>query len=253
MKIDYISDLHLDFHVKHDGNQLKWIKKTNDFLNSLLPEEKGEVLIIAGDLSHYNLQSKWLLEFFSDEYEKVFFTIGNHDLYLISDNQRKKYGGSKFKVYELLEMISHLPNVHLLLDYNVVNYKGIKFSGSTNWYSLDTFEELNFFNSVMNDSKLIHRIDIKQANYLEGREYEELENVDVIVTHVPPIIIDSHHKFRSTYCYLNQLTELKAKHYIFGHCHEQNEYEKAEVKFYINALGYPNENKGTKIKSFEIK
>ena len=62
MKIDYISDLHLDFHIS--VYVATWKSKTFAFLNSMLPEQKGDILVIAGDLSHYNRQSFFILEFF---------------------------------------------------------------------------------------------------------------------------------------------------------------------------------------------
>lgn len=272
MKIDYISDFHLDFHVKHDTNHSKWKRQTEQFLEELLPNKLGEVLIIAGDLSHYNIQSKWILEYFSKLYKQVFFVLGNHDLYLISNNQSSKYNhNSKNREYELASKISNLFNVTMLCDFDVYEYEGVKFSGSTNWYSLTKFKDRQFFNSISNDSRLIKGVDIGHLNYLDVENYNKLDGVDVIVTHVPPIIINSHYKYGSTSCYLNKLKSFKAKHWIFGHCHEQNVYEKEDVKFYINALGYPNEftswmnlldyqkekriefwNEWKKIKSFEV-
>lgn len=273
MKIDYISDLHLDFHIRHDGNYEKWENKTHLFLEKLLPDTKGEVLIIAGDISHYNIQSKWCLDYFSKEYEKVFFVLGNHDYYLISHGQRDKYKKkSKEREYELMGLILHLTNVTLLNNYDVFEYGGVTIAGSTNWYPLTEFKDVNFFNTVSNDSRLINGMDIGNENYKEGLYYEKLLDVDILVTHVPSILINSHHKYGSSSCYLNELKQIKAKHNIFGHCHEQSVYDKAGIKFYINALGYPNEwlnhmnpleyskeernhfaSKWNTIKSFEVK
>lgn len=273
MKIDYISDLHLDFHIKHNGNYEKWENKTQLFLEKLSPDTKGEVLVIVGDLSHYNIQSKWCLEYFSKQYEHVFFVLGNHDYYLISNGQRDKYkNNSKNREFELMSMISHLQNVHLLFGYEVFNYDGVRFAGSTNWYPLTEYKDIQFFNSVSNDSRLIKALGIGNENYKESEAYKNMDDVDVLVTHVPSILINNHHKYGSTSCYLNELKQIKAKHNIFGHCHEQSVYDKAGIKFYINALGYPNEwlnhmnplkyskeerqkfaSEWNKIKSFEVK
>lgn len=242
MKVDYISDLHLDFHIKHNGNYSKWESHTHLFLEGLLPDNKGEILIIAGDLSHYNIQSKWCLEYFSKQYSHVFFVLGNHDYYLVSHGQRKKYKNkSKEREFELMSMLVSLSNVTLLYDFEVYQYKNIKIAGSTSWYPLTEFKDVSFFNSYSNDSKLISGLDIGNENYHEGLAYENMGGVDILVTHVPSIIINSHHKHGGTSCYLNELKNIKARYNIFGHSHEQEEYNKAEVKFYINALGYPNE------------
>ena len=88
MKISYISDLHLDFYVRMDK---KSGQKTPAFLTTLLPEEKGEILVIAGDISHYNKQSFLALQFFSTIFEQVIFVLGNHDYYLVSGEQQKEY------------------------------------------------------------------------------------------------------------------------------------------------------------------
>lgn len=250
MKISYISDLHLDFYV---GLKKKLEQKTVDFLTTLLPEEKGEVLVIAGDISHYNKQSFLALQFFSTIFEQVIFVLGNHDYYLISGNQQKKYHRkSREREVELYNMISQLPNVKLLTHFERFQYKDVSFAGATNWYALANFKEQQFFKVSSNDSVLIKAMDIQAINRLEMSAYQNLQEVDVLITHVPPITIDTHRYRNSTACYLNELPDINARVCIFGHCHEQKMYEKAGIRFYINALGYPDEKLERKIQSFEL-
>ncbi len=242
MKIDYVSDLHLDFHIRISGNEDKYKKNTIAFLETLLPEQIGDVLVIAGDISHYNRQSFIALEYFSQVYKRVFFVTGNHDYYLISGEQEKKYKrNSMNREMELVSMTAFLMNVTFLHNFEVIEYRGVKFSGSTSWYPLTEFKDRNFFNSISNDSRLIKGYDIGQMNYIQSEKYKLMPEVDVLVTHVPSIVINSHIKHGDTSCYLNELKDVKARHNIFGHCHEQNTYEKDDCKFYINALGYPDE------------
>lgn len=242
MQVDYISDLHLDFYIKHNGNYSKWETKTHDFLRDLVPNKKGEILIIAGDLSHYNIQSYWAVEFFKNIYEHVFVVYGNHDYYLISNGQSKKYKHQSInRVIELTNMLKDFDNVTVLQDFEVKEYKGFKIAGSTSWYPLTEFEDYNFFKTYSNDSVLIKGFNIGNENYRESEKYNEMEDVDILVTHVPPIIIDSHHIYSGTSCYLNELKNIKANYHVFGHCHEQAIYNKAGIRFSINALGYPKE------------
>lgn len=82
--------------------------------------------------------------------------------------------------------------------------------------------------------------------------YKQLKMVDVIVTHVPPIYVNSHLEKRSTACYLNPLPAVKAQHYVFGHCHEQEVYQHQAAMYYMNALGYPDEKLPRKIRVFTV-
>lgn len=243
MKIDYISDLHLDFHKYNVNNLRKWEKETKDFVKSLIKEDKGDVLVIAGDISHYNIQSKWAIEQFSKEYEFVIFVLGNHDYYLVSNTQKKKYGNSLNRVLELKELVKDISNVKLLDRFEIFNYKGTTFCGSTNWYSLIEEEEYKFFKKESNDSKLISGFDIKRRSAFENFSRELLGDleIDVLITHVPCQIINTHLEFGNTYCYYNEINNIKAKHIIFGHCHEQEKYNYVNSTVYMNALGYDNE------------
>lgn len=260
MRISYLSDMHLDFWIPFVLSQEKWRKRTEEFVEKLIATDldKHEVLAIAGDISHFNSQSLWALETFSDYYEQVFFTYGNHDMYLVSKNQSNKYKNhSKNRVNELYANIADNPNfnnVHPLFTDKTFTYKGVTFGGNPLWYPLETFEQQVFFNSVSNDSKLIKGLNISGEHHINQVQYESLlaKNVDVMISHFPVINIDSHLKYNSTACYLTHVKDIQAKHWIFGHSHEQKVYEKPYCTFYMNAIGYPDEKLELSVKSFTI-
>jgi len=250
MKIAYISDLHLDFYVQPWGS---WEQKILPFLTQLLPTEPADVLIIAGDLSHYNTQSIFALRFFAAHFHHVFYVMGNHDYYLVSRNHATRYQKkSALREIELHEMTKTLPNVTWLQNYEIMAFNGVLFAGATNWYGLKTATEQTFFEEQSNDSKLIRHYNIKDRHAREMAAYEQLDKVDVLVTHIPPLYINSHLVNRSPACYLNQLKAGKAKHYIFGHCHEQEVYQQQDAMYYINALGYPDEKLPQKMRVFTM-
>lgn len=253
MRIDYISDLHLDFYLKKTGHLEIDRSRTEKFLEQLLPETIGDVVIIAGDLSHENTQSFDSLNYFSQLYKQVFFVWGNHDYYLISNSKSDKYRhNSTRRLAELLQMMDGLTNVQLLENYEAHLVDGIRFAGATNWYPLERAEDVAFFKERSNDSRLIKGFNIKQAHDKETYLYDQLLEVDVLITHVPPLFIDSHEKEGNTSCYLNKLDDVSAKVCVFGHCHERNSYREQGVSYYVNALGYPDEQEIGKIKSFTI-
>lgn len=250
MKVAYISDLHLDFYVQPWA---AWQRKMDKFLEKLLPDEEVDALIVAGDLSHYNTQSHFALQYFAEHFQQVFYVMGNHDYYLVSNNHATRYKKrSEQREIELHEMNKSLPNVTWLRHYEIVEFDGVLFAGATNWYGLKSAEEQAFFEERSNDSKLIKRFNIKDRHTVEMASYEQLGTVDVIVMHVPPIYVNSHLEERSVACYLNQLATVKAKHYVFGHCHEQEVYKQHGVTYYINALGYPDEKLPRKMRVFTV-
>src|SRR5258708_3863773 len=118
LKVDFISDIHVDHYVSI--NLPKETQKTqiHKFCKKLIPENPGEVLIIPGDISHFNFQSKLLLECFANLYEKVFWIVGNHDLYNFP--QTNYNGDSRNRIKDLVDSLSHIPNIHFFDD-NILN------------------------------------------------------------------------------------------------------------------------------------
>lgn len=257
MKIDYVSDLHINHYVRFNDNQIKFQKKTREWSNEILDTGSGEVLIIAGDFGEINKQALWFVEEAAKRYKKVFVTIGNHDLYIINNNQKKKYGDSKGRVKELVGMIGEIGNVTLFDVGGVETYKGVKFAGSPLWYLPKSDKGIEFFKIMSNDSNYIK---LKYKNALNTIRtlwtetitwYQKLGDVDVIFTHVPPVH-SPYLNHAPNECYMVDVSTLKAKHWIFGHDHSQGKFVKAGVSFYSNCLGYPVENLEPTLKSFEL-
>jgi|SRR5699024_690379 len=258
MKISYISDLHLDFHVPFTKNQIKFANRTIEFVRNLVESDKGnkDVLVIAGDISHLNKQSYLCIEEFSKHYKKVLIIYGNHDYYLISKNQSNKYkNNSANRVEELTEMLRSLSSVHVFTkDSPTFIYKDVKFGGLTMWYPLKTCEQQQFFQEFSNDSKLIKGFNIEEAHEEDMETYGYLlqDDVDIMISHVPVINIDSHSKYDGTSCYFTPVKDIDVSHWIFGHSHEQKIYRKPYGNFYMNCLGYPEEELELTIKSFYL-
>lgn len=256
--VSYISDIHADFYAPFTKNQIKFEQRTREFIQRLIQTDTSnkEVLIIAGDVSHLNTQSYWCIDEFSKHYKQVLLCYGNHDFYLVSKNQERKYKGNSLnRVNELTEMLKPLDNVHVFNnDSYVYEHNNIKFGGLTMWYPLETPEQQMFFYNISNDSKYIKGFNILYAHDEDQSTYKKIlkENVDVMISHVPVINVDSHFKYNSTACYLTPLKDIQVKHWVFGHSHEQRVYNKPYCKFYMNAIGYPEEKMGLKIRHFTL-
>jgi len=264
MKIQYISDLHLDFYT--NGNTPKKIKIL--FHRFIKP---GEVLIIAGDISHYNSQTIEFLRYCSDNFNKIFIITGNHEMYNISKAQEKKYKTRYARINELKKMITF--NNITFLDGTSEVYNSVKFAGCMAWYDCSYYYKLDrtyiedaktHWKNYSNDSNLIPGI----TNPLDIWEDEKPKIIkaietkpDIMITHFCPVSegIAMSNKYKldkgtGYYCFdgLDLVDKYKPKYWIHGHMHDTKEFEIYDTKFLRNPVGYPNESKGFEIKEFEI-
>ena len=264
LKVDYISDLHMGFVI---GNKRtshhKVMDKISKFVESTLPEELGEVLVIAGDVDEYNTNIIYTFEEYAKYYDKIFFVYGNHDLYLMSQNQRTKYrNNSRNRQEELKKRVNDhntLKEIVSILDNDIVNYKGKTIAGTMLWYTLPLTYDQIWWGVNSNDSRKIyprghewseerHSIDIEFYKTLEDK------NIDLLITHVPPVHLNDRHKPSASYhnVAVSDLG-LYADHWICGHQHVRKVKKLGNTSIYINASGYTGELVGeSKIKQFDI-
>lgn len=203
------------------------------------------MLVLAGDFSEWNNQTLWILDECAKHYERVYFTYGNHDMYLLTKSQRKKYGDSMGRIKELVRLASAIEKVVPLIK-TVNEYKGKVFAGDVMWYLPKTLKDWEFFRGVSNDSQNIclngfSNEDATRKMWKESMDwYDTLEDklIDVFVSHVPPIH-NPYSPFEPNSLYMVDVPFLCAGHWICGHDHMQRQFAKAGVQFHMNAIGYP--------------
>ncbi|WP_369598807.1 metallophosphoesterase [Staphylococcus hyicus] len=266
INISYINDLHIDHWVMNNKSYEKHKKSVKAFINRLIENSyiiDKNVLIIAGDISHYNYVTYWVIEEFSNHFKKVFFVNGNHDYYLITRSQRSKYrNDSLSRVFELNNLLSQLNNVTFFSSFtgNVTEkYGGVRFAGCTMTSLPIGEEEISFYNGFMNDKKYISH---------EPKLYndKDINAYNTVISDFRPNIFISHYPLVRTYSHNKHLNDGSIGSYmciverhiapinIFGHVHESDVcYEVANSKHISNALGYPTENLNSKIKTFNFK
>jgi len=246
----------------------------------------GEVLIIAGDLGHYNQQTMFLLIELKKLYKEIIVTFGNHDLYLVNNSQISKYkANSEARLEELKEICEGL-DIHFL-DGKVVTINGVKFGGSGSWYNLPTSQDIESWKKTMNDSRIIFSgfAPKPYGNYYNSTLYEQPSNnwktqnfwerekakllevasegCDVFITHIAlneptkeegmheDYIGDPHNIFYYT-DNIEMLKMSKCKVAIHGHTHQNLDYTKEGINILCNPLGYPSDGTYNTIKQIEI-
>lgn len=197
--------------------------------------------------------------------------FGNHDYYMISNWQMKKYKRTSYNRVEEMKMLyKRLPNVHVL-EGNTVEIEGFTIGGCGMWYDFSygqqeqdlTEEEVyRLWWKHSNDSKLIKGV----TDPLEifRAEYERLERLipvsDVIVTHVGPDwrLYPADEEFIKHYNYYffdgsPFFEKLQGKTWLFGHVHYELDQIKYGCRFISQAIGYPSEKElSKKIKTITL-
>lgn len=220
MKIHYLSDTHLDFWIREQNPQSPKFQKQLDEYIDMLKLAPVDVLIIAGDLGHYYAQDRAFLLACTEIYRHVILVRGNHDMYLVSGQQQKKYlKDSMNRVFELKAFCRN-NGIHYM-DGDIISIDGVTFGGVGMSWDKSYYSKLSgsvpsdnevreFFNNTMNDSRLIF-MDGKNNGVVETthgdhyiksgfdpfdyfkKEYDKLQrindfdDVDVMVSHYVPV------------------------------------------------------------------
>lgn len=265
MKVDILSDLHLDFYFKQE---LTTRENIISFFEPIITDngsrEIGEVLIVAGDIGHYNTQNIEVLKTLQKEfYKHIICVLGNHDYYLINKDSKHIFDNNSFKrVENMRNLINQEDNLYCL-DGDVIEIEGVQFGGADSWYDgshihkyfakFDNNHINLLWNANINDSKLIKGI--TRFDDIAKLEREKLKKVyqkcDVMITHVNPSFDEEHidkkyHNSPINTFFTFDGSELikngSMKYWIFGHTHDAIKYEIENVKFLCNPLGYPYES-----------
>ncbi|MRI57995.1 MAG: hypothetical protein C6H99_00640 [Epsilonproteobacteria bacterium] len=251
MRIFHISDIHLEFHIKNAHP-----KKIDYLVHALLPSKDffADVLIVAGDIAHYNHFSIPFLRRLKEHFTQILVTYGNHDLYLISDRQQKKYHQDSFRrLEEFKEQCARYGIV--FLDNDFFEYQGICFYGLMGWYRV---EDYALWKELSNDAKFIKGP--FDPNRLFFEAYEKLlcfhRPIDILFSHVPLFDLRDEKSSYDSYYYwlgeyakktLSHIKKLGVKGYIFGHTHKSVDLRKDGLTIKSNPIGYHYTNQKIEI------
>ena len=225
MRINYFSDIHLEF-----GDLQK-------------PENDADLIIAAGDIGVFTQGVDWLKSL----NKKVIYVAGNHEFY--SDeykhtlkNIRQECQGSH---------VSFLENEELI-------FQGVRFLGCTLWADLFTegdekaialgktlndFRKITYKEFAFNQ-KIFSKFYVRSRQWLETKLAEPFEGKTVVITHHAPTEWswnDSPNALKKL-AYCNDMKELFHEYEItvwfYGHIHSMGDYRIAGAKILSNPCGY---------------
>lgn len=273
MKISYVSDLHADFYIPQLNREVKGYDiSIKSYVEKILVPKPSDILIVAGDLGHYNHQNIDVLNELKNHYGNIVITSGNHEMYLVSSNQMKKYQWNfKNRLQELKQLCYE--NDIVVLDGTTTEINNVIIGGCSLWYNIPDTESMRLWTDYYNDSRLIteaypfsmaytsRKITTFNSNKYYKEEVEKMEGIgkcDIFVSHVLPIIqpyTSSYDPDYDIFYYSDTehvLDKLGAKHCVYGHSHEARIFDHGGKTFYNSAIGYPSEQTYTEISVFEV-
>lgn len=262
MKIQYCSDLHLEF------------------AGVTLPG--GEVLVLAGDIAesrkvvrhkraweeltseeqadpkYVELYRCWTFFLFETaKYEQVFMVAGNHE----------HYHGRYDLTHD--ELRSVLPANVTLMENSVVEYGDVVFVGSTLWTNANNMDQLTLYTLKynMNDYRTIkthnksadiyHKLTpettvathVKTVNYLRETLPKYADRKVVVITHHAPSFMSITEQYRGpgdfhmNGGYASDLSEFILDHpqikvHIHGHVHSVHDYLLGDTRVLARPRGY---------------
>jgi predicted phosphohydrolase len=252
MKIQYCSDLHLEF-----PHNREFIKN-----NPIVPV--GDILILAGDILPFQLIDKHseFLNYLEDNFEKTYWITGNHEYYGSDINERS---GS------FCESIRS--NVYLINNQEV-KLNDVNFLFSTLWSNikeenrliientLSDFKYISDGKSKLNTLKF-NELHQNSLNFIEETLLKNQSQKNVVVSHHIPTFLnypEEHRQSKVNQGFATELFDLihdsSIDYWIYGHHHTNiPEFEINGTKLITNQLGYVKYKKNKSYRSdvcFEI-
>lgn len=225
MRINYFSDIHLEFGSLE------------------APKNDADIIIAAGDIGVYDQGVDWLKSL----KKPVIYIAGNHEF----------YGNEYHETMLMIQEKCRGSNVHFL-ERNRFDFGGIRFLGCTLWTDLYSDGEekaeaisdsLNDFRQIRLDNRLMDVDDYSDMFYrskqwLENELEQSFSGKTVVVTHHAPSEWswgESPTALKKL-AYCNDLKALMHEYEIaawfHGHIHSRNDYCIAGTRVVCNPRGY---------------
>lgn len=242
MRIQFLSDLHTEFHANME------------FIKSHSFEVTGDVLVLAGDIGYLNDPALGKLQFWkwaSENYREVMIIAGNHEFYNGCD--LLSFGDSWTKMF--LSNVGYYHN-------KVVRIDDTDFVLSTLWSHISPADRffiergMNDFRQIRYGGRLLSAEDYnveheKCLSFIQQSVAESTAKHIVVVTHHLPTRKAVSPHYRTNILNSAFATELgeyivdnKIDYWIYGHSHENMDIQLGTTQVVCNQLGYVKNGEG---------
>jgi len=249
MKIQYGSDLHLEF------------PENQEFLKVNPLQAKGEILLLAGDIVPFIALDKHkdFFDYLSDNFKYTYWIPGNHEYYFYDIAKKQSIINEKIR-----------NNVYLVNNISVI-HNDIKFIFSTLWSQINLTNQwiirqnLSDFHVIKYNKELITPAHYNQLHknckqFIEHELKNNEQEKTIVVSHHVPTLFNYPEKHKGDA--LNEafavelydlIEESNINYWVFGH-HHQNipDFKISKTKLITNQLGYVRYNEHNLFKKDRI-
>jgi predicted phosphodiesterase len=231
MKIQLLSDLHLEFMTSREAREFLFSCHTD-----------ADVLVLAGDIAVGRKNIKEALNLLATHYPNIIYVMGNHETY-----------GSSYAAFKNIEPLPD--NVHFL-NPGTVKIDDITFIGAPLWTNFreDPLKEMacryginDFMRTADASIQTYKKMYYEELEYIKCM-YEAREGKKVIVTHFLPAdeCVDKMFRTPQTEAlnayFANDLGEyiqdLQNTTWVFGHTHCPVDMQIGDTRLLCNPGGY---------------
>ncbi len=248
MKIQYCSDLHLEFQ---DNKEY--------ILNNPI-EPIADILILAGDIVPFKIidNHQDFFNYISRNFKTTYWIPGNHEYYYYNvDSSRFLDTKIRENIFLVNNCVKEVSGINLIFSTLWSNI-----SESKRWLiqqSLSDFKVIKYIDCLFNvdDYNLLHK---ESLEFIQNTLNETSDNKTVVVTHHVPTFVNYPEKYvnsKINEAFASNLTELiednNIDFWIYGHHHSNsNDFQIGNTKLVTNQLGYIkyNENVGFNSKAY---
>lgn len=251
MDIQYISDIHLEFHDKHNKGALQ----PDMFVKPVAP-----YLVLAGDIGIPDLEAyKTFVSWCSQNWKQVFLIAGNHEYYNIRCPVKTDMASKRGLIQQICQQF---PNVHFLDCSSVyLPELNLRIVGCTLWSDIpDSLHEKVI--TYMNDSRqILQEKDMPFTPWAISEQHskeklwlnQEIDKCRIanerclVVTHYLPSFQLIHEKYKGHFlnaCFASDCDDLfrtPVVGWICGHTHTGIKTAIRGIPCCINPHGYPSE------------
>jgi predicted phosphohydrolase len=235
MKIQYCSDLHLEF------------PENKKFMEANPLSVKGEILVLAGDIVSFAVMDKHndFFDFVADNFEATYWIPGNHEYYYADAVERSGSFCEKIRtnVFLLNNQVIKLKDLRL-----VFTSLWSHISPANHWevqQKISDFQVIKFKNEKFNPGHF-NQLHHDSLEFLANAFEEKHDGKTVVISHHVPTYMNYPEKYKHS-----KVTEVFAvemhdfiektgpEFWIYGH-HHQNipAFEIGHTQLVTNQLGY---------------